>query len=328
MAGGTSVSPENLSPARGGIGFPAAKDLAPGLVFAVLLIGLWVGQPGFFSGAGFQVLSLQTVPVLFLALGQMLVLRIGGIDLSNAAISVLAAVVLAMTLPSLGAGAIVLTLAVGAGVGMLNGIVARYFQVPTFAVTLGALGVWQAVALVLSDATTVYIDENSELISWLSDYSIFGLVSAFWIAVLVAIALSLLLRYTALGTALTVVGFNERASILSNVPVGRTRVWAFGLSGLLGAASGICFTAQQGTATASGYGVGLLLPSIAAAIVGGCLLTGGIGRPLNVVVGALIVTLIPIGSAVVGVQANIQQLVYGVIVLIATALTMARRKAA
>ena len=295
------------------------------MVLGILMLLVAVRQPSFLS-SGVTVLSLQAAPILLLALGQMIVFRIGGIDLSNAAITVFAAIVSATALAPLGALAIPLTLGVGALAGLVNGALASRFQVPSFSVTLGAGGVWLGAALLLSGSTTVYVSSNIDIVSWLTDYKISGAVLSFWVAVVIAVVLWLTLNFTAFGHSLTVMGFNERAAILSNVRTAWVRVGAFALSGLLASLAGMCVTAQQGAATASGFGVGLLMPAIAAAIVGGCAITGGVGHPLNVVVGALIVAFIPIGTAAFGVEANIQQLVYGVVVVVATALTLDRRR--
>jgi ribose transport system permease protein len=300
-------------------------DLAPSAVLAILMLVVYVRQPTFFS-SGVTVLSLQAAPILLLALGQMVVFRIGSIDLSNAAVTVFAAIVSASALAPLGALAIPLTLAVGAFAGLLNGALAAGFQVPSFSVTLGAGGVWLGTALLLSGATTVYVGSNIEVLSWLTDYQFGGAVMSFWLALGIAVVLWLTIHFTSFGQGLTVMGFNERTAMLSNVRTQRVRVGAFVVSGVLASVAGMCVTAQQGAATASGFGVGLLMPAIAAAIVGGCAITGGVGHPLNVVIGALIIAFIPIESAALGVEANIQQLVYGVVVVVATAITLDRRR--
>lgn len=299
-------------------------ELAPSLVFVVILVVVLINQPSFLN-VGIGVLSLQAAPILLLALGHMVVLRTGGIDLSNAAIAVACAIVLATLLGGLGPVAIIVTLAVGAGAGLLNGFIATRFQVPSFSVTLGTLGVWQAAALLLSGATTVYVSQNIDLVRWMVQTQISGITVSFLIAAVAAVVLWLVFRYTRYGVGLTALGLNEKASILSGVHTQRVRIAAFGTSGLLAAGAGILIVAQQSAATASGYGVALLMPSIAAAIIGGCAISGGVGHPLNVLFGALIVAIIPMASVLLGVSANIQQLIYGAVIVIASALTMKRR---
>jgi ribose transport system permease protein len=295
------------------------------MLLALLALVL-VAQPSFFSGSGVQVLAVQSVPVLLLALGQMTVMYVGAIDLASAAAAVLAAVIVAQSLAPLGPGAPLLTLVVSAAAGATSGFISAYFQVPSFAVTLGALGVWQAAALLLSGASTVYVSANAEIITWLLDYDLGGFRLSVWVSVILALVLWLVLKYTTFGRNLKALGLNEKAAILAGVPVVRTKTLAFALSGAFAGLAGICLTAQQGTATASGLGIGLLLPAIAAAVAGGVAITGGVGNPIHVAVGALIVSLIPIGSAAVGIDPRIQQVIYGIIVILAVTVTIDRTR--
>jgi ribose transport system permease protein len=302
------------------------RQFSPLALLLILLALVFVAQPSFFSGNGVQVLAVQSVPVLLLALGQMTVMMVGAIDLASAAAAVLAAVVVAESLSSVGTVAPLLTLVVSAATGALSGFISAYFQVPSFAVTLGALGVWQAAALLLSGASTVYVNENAEAITWLLEYQFAGFRLSVWVSVALAILLWLTLKYTTFGRNIKAIGLNEKAAILAGVPTVRTKTLAFALSGAFAGMAGICLTAQQGTATASGLGIGLLLPAIAAAVAGGVAITGGVGNPVNVIIGALIVSLIPIGSAAVGIDPRVQQIIYGIIVILAVTATIDRTR--
>ena len=289
------------------------RQFAPLALLLVLLGMVLVAQPSFFSGNGVQVLAVQSVPVLLLALGQMAVMMIGAIDLANAAAAVLAAVVVAQTLGPVGVGAPLVTLLVSAGAGALSGFISAYFQVPSFAVTLGALGVWQAAALLLSGASTVYVNENAEAITWLLEYEAAGFRLSVWVAVALAFVLWAVMKYTTFGRNLKAIGLNEKAAILAGLPTVRTKTLAFAVSGAFAGLAGICLTAQQGAAPA-------------AAVAGGVAITGGVGNPVNVIIGALIVSLIPIGSAAVGIDPRVQQIIYGVIVILAVTATIDRTR--
>ena len=133
-------------------------------------------------------------------------------------------------------------------------------------------------------------------------------------------------QFTRIGLNMRAVGLNERGATLSALRTKLTKVLAYVLSGAFGATAGIVLTAQQGTASASGLGIGLLLPSIAAAVVGGVAVTGGVGNPIAVIAGALIVALIPVGSSVIGVPPVFQQIAYGIIVILAVLSTINRSK--
>ena len=134
-----------------------------------------------------------------------------------------------------------------------------------------------------------------------------------------------LLRRTAVGQGMTAVGLNESGAIFAGMRTRWLKVLAFALSGLLAGVAGIMIIAQAGAASSFGLGSDLLLPGIAAAIVGGTAITGGVTNPINVIFGALTMTLIPIGAATVGVPPQAQSLVYGLVIIIAVALTISRR---
>ncbi|WP_147455853.1 ABC transporter permease [Nocardioides mangrovicus] len=309
---------------------PAARALAlwqsagPVAVFVVLLILVAIVQPPFVTGGGLRILAVQATPIMLVALGQAMVLHVGSIDLSNAAIAILSAIVLAKALGPLGAAAPLLCLVLLTAVGAVNGLLVAFAQVPSFALTLGTLGVLQAVSLVVSHASTVYATAHTGVLDFLFEIDVFGLPIAFWVAVLLALALWLLLRRTATGRAMTAVGLNETGARFAGLRTQWLRVLAFALSGAMAAVAGIMIVAQAQSASSSGLGSDLLIPAIAAAIVGGTALTGGVTNPLNVVVGALTVSLVPIGAQTIGVTSQAQSLVYGLVIVVAVALTVPR----
>ena len=134
------------------------------------------------------------------------------------------------------------------------------------------------------------------------------------------------LRFTVVGQSLTAVGLNETGALFSGMRTRAMKVAAFALSGLFAAVAGIMIIAQAGSASSTGLGSDLLLPGITAAIVGGTAITGGITNPINIVFGALTVTLIPIGAAALGMPSEAQSLVYGLVIIIAVALTISRKR--
>ena len=295
------------------------------LVVCVALFALVVlRNPAFLSGGGPGILALQATFILLIALGQACVLNVGSIDLSNAALSVLSAMVLAMTLGSLGPLALVLSIGLATLIGVLNGLLIAYAQVPSFALTLGTLGVLQAASLVVSNATTVYVKGSSQLLNPLFGTYLAKLPLAFWFSVVLAVIMWVVFRFTRAGEAMTAVGLNEKGAIFSGIGNRRVKVLAFGLSGFFSGLVGVMIIAQGGAASSFGLGSDLLLPGIAAAIVGGTAITGGRTNPLLVIFGALTVALIPIASAVLHVPATAQSLVYGLVIIIAVALTIRR----
>lgn len=299
-------------------------SIGPVAVFAVLFALVAILRPNFVGGGGLPILATQATAILLVALGQCIVLHVGSIDLSNAAIALFGAILLAKSIGTMGAGGIVLVIVVCSAIGALNGILIAFFQVPSFALTLGTLGLLQAASLIISNATTVYAS-NAGIVSSLFTQGIANLAMAFWIAVLVAVVLWAMLRFTVLGQSMTAVGLNETGALFSGIRTRLIKIVAFTLSGLLSSLAGIMIIAQAGSASSTGLGSDLLLPGITAAIVGGTAITGGITNPINVIFGALTVTLIPIGAAALGIPSEAQSLVYGLVIILAVALTISRR---
>jgi ribose transport system permease protein len=204
--------------------------------------------------------------------------------------------------------------------------VLTFTQIPSFALTLGTLGILQAACLVITGANVVYVTSHLELVSWLFHVQILTLPVVFWLSVLCAILLWAFIRFTVTGQGLMAIGFNERAAILSGLPVRWLKITAFGLSGFLAGLAGLSVIAISGAASSYGLGSDLLVPGIAAALAGGTAITGGVCNPINVVFGALFVALIPVGSAAIGVNTQAQSIVYGVVLIVAVAATASRSR--
>ena len=301
------------------------RTAGPVAVTALMIAVVLFSNPRFFSGGGPGILAIQATFILLAALGQSCVLNIGSIDLSNAALAVLAAMILAMTLGSMGPLALVVAIGLSTVLGMVNGLVIAYAQVPSFALTLGTLGILQAASLVISKATTVYVKGSSDVLTPLFGSAFAGLPTAFWLSVVLAVGLWFVTKRTRFGQSMTAVGINETGAIFSGLGNRKVKVLAFGISGFFSGVAGVMIIAQGGAASSFGLGSDLLLPGIAAAIVGGTAITGGTTNPLLVIFGALTIALIPIAAAVVGVPASAQSLVYGLVIIVAAALTMERR---
>lgn len=304
----------------------ARQALGPPAIFVLLLLIIAVAVPEFLGGGGPSIIAQQATPILLVALGQCVVLQIGSIDLSNAAIGLFCTILAAMMLGPLGEAAPVFCLAVVTLIGIVNGLVLVHTKIPSFALTLGTLGVMQAAALAVTGSNVVYVMDNLDVVAWLFTVQVLTIPVAFWIAVLLAVALWAFLRFTAWGQGLAAIGFNERAAALSGQPVAALKVLAFALSGFFAGLAGLCVISISGAASSIGLGSDLLVPSIAAALVGGTAITGGVCNPLNVVFGAMFVALIPVGSAAMGVNPQAQSIVYGVVLIVAVAATMSRAR--
>ena len=302
------------------------QSLGPILVFVATLLIVSVKNPAFLGGTGLSIVAESAAPILLVALGQAMVLNIGSIDLSNASISLLGAILLAMALPTLGIGAIVAVLIAVTIFGAINGAIVAYAQVPSFALTLGTLGILDAATLVTSGSETIYVSQNRELVTSLYQGRLLQIPLTFWLGVVVAIVYWAVLRYTRSGLGMTAIGKNESGAIFSAVKTRWLKVLAFAISGFTGGLAGISIVAQAGSASASGLGSDLLLPGIAAALVGGTAVSGGTTNPLNVVFGALTIAFVPIAVQAIGITAQAQSLVYGFFIIAVVVLTTHRAR--
>ena len=219
------------------------QTLGPFVVFAVMLLLVSIMNPAYLRGTGISIVTQAAAPILLVALGQAIVLNVGSIDLSNAAISLLGAILLALAVPPLGVGAPVAVLLLVTVFGAINGAIVAYAQVPSFALTLGTLGFLEAAALVTSGSETIYVTENRELITSLYQVRPLGVPLTFWIGVLFAILYWAMLRYTKVGIGMTAMGKNEPGAIFSAVKTRLLKVLAFAISGFSGGLAGVSIVA-------------------------------------------------------------------------------------
>ncbi len=303
-----------------------AKRLAPVavLIGVLLLVGFF--EPSFLSPRSLLVLIDESSALLLLALAQMIIVLAGRINLSIATLASLGTILLALWLPTLGWLTIPAVLAVTAGAGLLQGFIHYRSQVPSFVVTLGALGVFAGLALTASGAQVIGVWEGFDVVSWtFGDF--FELPRSFLIALGVAAAIGLVLRFTTFGRQTRAVGYSEPAAQLAGVPVQRVVLGAFVISGLCSGIAAILLVARSYSAGPS-LADSLLLPALSAVVVGGTAITGGYGGVWRTLIGVLIITVMRVGLGIMGVDPAYSQIIYGAVLAIAVALTIDRSKLA
>ena len=240
-----------------------------------------------------------------------------------AAIASLASVLIALTLPSAGVAGLVGVLAIATLIGAAQGLVYARAQLPSFVVTLAGLGLWSGAALAIG-RTTIPVSAGYEAVGWLRGRSL-GVPHAFAFAVGVIVALIAMLRWFSIGRYIYAIGMGEVAAALSGVRVARVKVMVFALSGLLAGFAGMMMVARTygGNPTIADS---LLLPSIAAVVIGGTAITGGLGGLGRTIIGALTIGVLRVGIAVVGLDPAYEPIAYGVLIIVAVALTIDRPK--
>lgn len=303
-----------------------AAALAPAIppaVLLALLAGAALLQPAFLSLDNLGMMAGESSVLLLLASGQTLVILLGGIDLSMAALAALASVLLALALPGMGAGAVPGVLALTTAIGLFQGVVHVRGQLPSLVVTLAGGGICAGTALALGHAS-IPVTDGYGAVGWL-EASSFGVPHSFAFAAAALSALAACLRWLALGRRIRAVGLNPRAALLSGVRVGRVKMVAFALSGLFSGLAGMALVARtySGSPTIADS---LLLPSIAAVLIGGNAMTGGVGSMWRTLIGVLTVTVLRVGIAAVGLDPAYEPMVYGALIVLAVALTIDRSK--
>jgi galactofuranose transport system permease protein len=261
------------------------------LIALVILIIFGVIRYGGNFATGYNLTSLtgDTAKYGLVALGMTFVIMTGGIDLSVGSVVALGGVVAVKVsehglLPGLLAG-----MAAGAAVGVLNGFLITKLRLPPFIVTLATLLAIRGLALDLANTRAAVAAPGS--FQKLSDWSVLGLPVAAWVMVLAFLAGAAVLHYTPWGRQVLAIGGNIDAAKLMGLPVGRTSFSVYVLSGALSGCAGVFLASQDGSVdTAAGQG--WELSAIAAVVVGGTLLTGGVGSVLSTLVGVLLLQLI------------------------------------
>ena len=303
------------------------------LVLPFLFVGsllVFAGfAPGFCTLDNVTNIARQSVYLMIVALAQMIVLIGGGLDLSVGTVVALSSVVGATAMaaaaqvlpdsPALAmAAGVAAGLACGAAVGFLNGVGTAVLRIPAFMMTLGMSSVVFGVALLVSGGVPIY-----GLPPQFGEVFGFGYWAGIPVPVIVAmvmIALTwFLLEWTRYGRHLYAVGGNQRAAELSGVRTQRVVILAFTLGGMLSALAGLLLTARLDTGE-SNIGATLPLESIAACVIAGVALTGGIGRTLAVAVGTLLIVLVQNGMNLMQVGAYAQTMVIGAILIVSMAL--------
>jgi ribose transport system permease protein len=311
------------------LGTASVKDrviAALPLIVLIALVGLvLLSQPSFLGAASVRGLLEGLAPILLLALGQTLVILTGGIDLSFAVVASLSTVLLALWLPEMGFWAVVLVPLLTTLSGVMSGAIVAIAQVPSFIVTLGAMGLWSGVALTLSGASTIRISDGYEAIGWISDLRVAGLPVSALLAIVLAIIVSVLFRTLSRGRALHAMGLAEKALLMSGSRTRLLRIGAFAASGLFAGLAGLVLASSQYSGGPT-LGDTLMLPAIAAVVIGGTAITGGVGGPMKTLVGALIIIVLRVGLSAMGVDPAYEQIFYGAIIIGAVVLTIDRSR--
>lgn len=300
------------------------RDAGTLIGLVIIMITFSFLSPVFFTVPNLLNILQQSSINGIIALGMTLVIISGGIDLSVGPTAALSAV-LGATLMVSGVPvplAIMATLGVGALCGVFSGMLVAYAGLQPFIVTLGGLSLFRALALIFTNGNPIFgipMEFRTVINS-----TIFGVPAPIVIVIAIAAILWTVMNKTPLGEYILAVGGNEEAARVAGVPVKRTKVTVFVISGVLASLASLILIGRLGAAEPT---MGNLweLDAIAAAAIGGASLMGGKGSVIGTLIGAVILGSLRNGLTLLNIQAFYQLLATGLIIIIAMLIDRATR---
>lgn len=293
------------------------KRFLPFVGLIALCIVIAVLEPKFLSGGNLAGVARQTAVITIMATGMTMVMVSGGIDLSVGSYMALASVIGAFTMVG-GAPAMVgILVSVAAGIvcGLLNGAAVATLKIPPFIVTLGAMGIYRGIALLITDGKAVVGLPPS--FGYLAEGNLLNLIPVpLVIVVIVALTIHLLLVNTKLGRYCYAIGSNVEAARYAGVRVSRYQILFYVILGALTGLAGAIESARLVTGQPTS-GEGYELRVIAAVVIGGGSLNGGQGTVIGTIIGALIMGVLANGANLLGISSFAQQVVIGAVIVLA-----------
>ncbi|MEO3750967.1 ABC transporter permease [Streptomyces sp. B6B3] len=299
----------------------------PALGLLALCVVFFIATPHFLTQNNLLNILDQAVVLGLLALGMTAVIVMGGIDLSVGAVLALASMTLGWLSHEAGwpvwASALA-AVAVGGACGLANGLGITFTKLPPFIATLAMMSIARGLANVITDGQQIVGFPD-----WFDNLSVTRYLGVFTVTTLVLIVLYLAgwayLRYRAGGRALYAIGGSAEVARLAGINVRRTTVAAYAVTGLLAGLAGVFLTMRLDSSQPS-VGTGYELDTIAAVVIGGASLSGGVGSVTGTVFGVLIIGVLRNGLNLLGVSPFVQQIVIGVVIALAVMLDVLRRR--
>ena len=296
------------------------RELLLALIIAAMIAGFATRAAGFASPGNLANIFNDTSILIILALGQMTVILTKSIDLSvaaNLAFTGMAVAMLDAAFPSLPlALLIVLAIGIGATLGAINGFLVWLLQIPPIVVTLGTLTIYRGMAFVLSGGSWVNAHQMTPDFLNLPRLPVLGLPILSWVAIAIVLMMWFVLTRTPFGRSTYASGGNPTAAVYAGIDVGRARFLAFVLSGALAGLSGYLWVSRYAVAYVD-IAAGFELDSVAATVIGGVSIAGGIGTVIGTVLGALFLGVIKNALPVIGISPFAQMAISGVVIVLA-----------
>jgi len=298
----------------------------PVIVVLVIILFFTVATDSFMTLRNLRAISGQASTLLLACLGATFVILMGSIDLSVGAMVLLVGAITVKVINALGLGieAVGVGLLVGMLLGIINGAIFAYGKIPSFVVTLGSLSIFTGAAWEILQGRALRYDsfafENlaiGQLIPYVQNIALFAIGA--WLAMV------FICFKTRFGRYMFIIGGGEAVARTTGIPVLRYKIYAFALSGMMAGLAGTLAVARLGTAGPT-LGQDLLLNTLAAIVVGGTSLSGGVGGIHRTLIGVLIIALLDNGLNLMGVNQYTQMMVKGAVVIAAVLVGQDRSK--
>ena len=289
----------------------------------LLCLGFALTSDRFLTVNNGLIILQQSAVLLVAAVAMTFVIVSGSIDLSVGSVVALSALAAAALSPEMGVWAILPAVGIGVLCGLLNGLLFSYGKIPSFIVTLGTMVIFRGLVLLYTKGAPVSIADRDFLLVYTGRS--LGIPNAVLIAIVATLVAAVIFNHTVFGREVRAIGGGERVALLSGIRVDRVKLWVFVLCGALCGLAGLLQSARTMAATAQ-LAQGLELDVIAAVVVGGTPLTGGIGRIRGTVLGVLIIAILSNGMNMTGVDPYLQNILKGLVLIVAVFLTIDRSK--
>ncbi|HEX3410499.1 MAG TPA: ABC transporter permease [Stellaceae bacterium] len=332
------VLPARLRPTLWRRGIPQTQTAYVAVALAVLIVVIWVLAPVFMTPRNLLNISKNFSFIALMSLGETLVIISGGIDLSVGSVCALSAVVTMMLMRFFSATAAVqvpgatialaalLALALAALIGVVNGLLIARIRLSPFVTTLGMLSVARGMTYVVTQGRAQYpVGPDVASFTQFANGALLGLPTQLVYLLVLAVLMALALRHLVWGRHLYAVGGNAQAAALTGVRVPRVVLSVYVLSGLAAGFSGVLIAGWLGAAPAN-LATGYELRVIAAAVIGGANLAGGVGGAAGAVIGAALIEVIRNGFVLIGANTYWEEVFVGVIIIIAVLVDQLRTR--
>ena len=301
------------------------QKFLPFISLALLFVILSIASPYFLTSTNLASVIRQTAVINIMALGMTLVIVSGGIDLSVGSVLAFSGVIGATTMASGGSVPLGIIAGIISGTiwGCFNGILISKLRIPPFIVTLGTLGIARGLTLVISGGLPVVGLPKEH--SFLGEGSVGPVPFVLVVLVVCAVLTHFAMRSTKLGRYTYAIGSNEAAAVYAGIAVARYKVAIYAICGMLTGLAGMIETSRLMTGQPTA-GTSYELQVIAAVVIGGGSLSGGEGTVVGTLIGAFIMGLMSNGSDLLGVNPYWQQVIIGMVIILAVAMDEARKR--